>query len=190
MYATLLKNSLLSILIILIIHFLIKKQLLLPLPQRPRTALSEENQILAYISAMDESKANNKLQQIASTDEDLLRQSQTNQMKELYDFVYNDESSAAELGSYFQSLPKVDPSKTISCHPSDLRTDDRDSCGDAISMHIQSQKKKAVSENNLKYYKNAVGINEYPDENVINGGLIEGALTGFDNFSADYQMVN
>jgi hypothetical protein len=196
MFATVLKNSILSVLIILIIHFLIKKQLLnasKPLHSFRRTdAGTEENRILAYISSLDsdgKGPIDEKLLQIASTDEDVLRKSQSHQLKELYDFVFNDESSAKELGSFYKQLPSTDPSKPVRCNPSDLRTDNNTMCDDAIGMHIQSQKKQAISENNLKYYKNAVGINEYPDENIMNGGLIDGLLTGYDNFDVNFERI-
>jgi hypothetical protein len=84
------------------------------------------------------------------------------------------------------------PSKRtqVKCDP--FSNTDKRMCKNPIEMHIESQAKKPLPKkpSDLKYYKNSVEVREYENENVMNGAPLAGNLSGFDTYEVQFQSWN
>jgi hypothetical protein len=187
MFAIVLKNVILVFLIIAIIYFLLKSRLL------------EVNQYKALEKKKEEAKINKGVRKVPDTisypHPERSRTGDEN-MKELYNFVYDDPDAETNLKQFYNEDVVVhkcvdNADKAISC--ADQSRQKADSlCASTITKHYELLDKKQVKNGGIVNMPQSC-INEalasYEAENIMNGAEIMNGLTGFDTFSADFATL-
>ena len=213
MFGVVLKNSILVFLIILILHFLIQNSILESKlkdessspgdkqkcdkkknSKQQNSRLSNNMNVEKVVNCVDEDndEDNNCLKfEIDSG----MKINLNDKIKELYDFVYEDETAEKKLGEYYKekNLTKLDSLDDI-CNTIEVKCDNESEdkkyekmCEDSIKTHMKENKMvetnsiNTVGANNL--VKDCVLINEYKDEKSINGGKVfnDMELLGWDD---------
>lgn len=188
MFDMVLKNTVLFILFILILHFSIKNRLLdegfvvspsmpgtIGLPFTGNTSLYQPPRYL------------DTLQLIAPTDESRVapatQKLETTQLKELYDYVFN-EDSKKELDTYFKAdTPKEEQThKLVRCDVNSSQAyASTKMCESAVDKEFDMNAKTAIMETNHSFYK------VYPSEGIQNGGMIDNIM-GFSSMKDEYEQ--
>lgn len=202
MLAVSIKNSILILLIVLILHFLLKNTLMEkqrpsekkqdkketfeavnePMPAPPVTA-----SVPAPVVSVAEKKECAKLEPVERNTED--------ERAELLKYVFGEDATKMddnELGQYFQGMDVSSGSKTQG-DPCPLPRTDAHSlpitttCDSSVlTLALEKDKKKPSSKCVKQDSSNGMVLHEYDDENGMNGGLF-GGLNAFDGFSTSFQ---
>jgi hypothetical protein len=208
MFGLVLKNTILIILIILIVHFMIKNALLdkdifaraRSRNRKPRE--TNDNQLLRdALYAGEESDAprpglaSRKREDILKYDEGYKKKCKEQQMKELYHYVFKDDASP-ELASFYDKSSvdmsaALDPNQQVKCEPSEntnLTCGPAPLCPTTIDKHFNERTKSTLPHTQDKHFKNRQIINEYADEDIMNGGAVDN-LMGYDGFHSQYADI-
>ena len=154
-----LKNAILFVLIILILHFLIRSILL------ERETKHEKQKTEKYIEHL-------KVEDNDDNEIDIPEKTIQDQKKELYDYVMNE--------TYVDVPPpqpsdKFDPEMPVACDAravlKPINTPDL----------VKKDGRKKDSRNNF------LVIHEYEDESALNGGQVLDGLDGFDEYGLSYE---
>lgn len=198
MLAIAIKNTILVILIILIIHFLIKTFIMEKSPSKKENFQDNQSStgipaILPSTSHMtDLDKKYNICTDIRTDDLELKKQQQEELMR--YVATGDDEDSKI-LESYFKDnmvsrdVKDIDPNmcKRNDDHHLPLST----TCDTKLqSITSQETDKRIIADCNLPQDKNVMILTEYENEKDINGGAMFGGLSGFDNFDLNYESYS
>ncbi len=187
MFAIVLKNFILVFLIIVIIYFLLKSKLL------------EVKQVKALEKKKTEEKKPKSVVKLPDTisypHPERSRVGDEN-MKELYNFVFDDSDAEENLKKFYNEDVVVhkcvdNADKAISC--ADETRQKADSlCPSTITKHYELLDKKQKKNDGVVDMP-ASCINEalasYESENIMNGAEIMTGLTGFDTFSEEYATL-
>ena len=206
MFGVVIKNSILVFLIILILHFLIHNSILesklkddgdnKPKCEKKKGVNKQQN---SRLNNMNVEKVNENVNEKVHEDNSCLKFdidsgmkiNLNDKIKELYDFVYEDETAEEKLGEYYKekNLTKLDSLDNI-CDSIEVKCDNESEdkkyekmCDDSIKTHMKENKmvERSIGANNL--VKDCVLINEYKDEKSINGGKVfnDMELLGWDD---------
>jgi hypothetical protein len=170
MLSRVIKNTLLVLLIIIIIHFIIKNRVLETVALTKKKAeLNQQHIDTSHGKKLTTAVEEAKLERLVKHDEAALksRLSQDQDIKDLYNFVF-DQTSKQELSSYFPEPPKC------------TEVNEAGQGHKAVISHHESLKKNPALPTSHNYFKNAVSLQEYQDENVMNGGKMDQCLLGYD----------
>ena len=165
MLGTGLKNGILLILIILILHFLIKNMLLDQAGKRTIENLETVEQV------------GKKGEPSIPSSQPMQPKSAEDNKNDLYKYVMEE----GEMERFFepQLLPeandKFDKSYPVACDAKVIMTDD----------NITDVKKKAIRPEQLN--NSFLVIHDYTDESPINGGKLFDGLTGYDEYNTMYE---
>lgn len=210
MFATVVKNTILGGLVILILHFLIKNELVDQSAKKnidtflqqyspklftaPNT-ISPDDELASFFLEARAKKADAaglrggspRAAENKGADEDALR-STNGALKDLYDYVYADTSVTPEhLSSLYKDTLRADciqgTRKTVKCDATGNDPHDKQMCHNPVDDHIAKLQKAElpVVDHVDKGYRYGTPFKEYQEDNVMNGAFIEGTrLTGFD----------
>jgi hypothetical protein len=206
MFGLVLKNTILIILIILIVHFMIKNALLdkdifSRARSRRQARYADDNQLLrdALYAGEREKRpglASREREDILKYDEGYIKKCKEQQMKELYRYVFKEDASS-ELASYYDQAAvdmsaALDGSQQVKCNPSEntsLTCGPAPLCPTPIDKHFSERTKSTLPQSQDKHFKNRQIINEYADEDIMNGGAVDN-LTGYDGFHLQFADVS
>jgi hypothetical protein len=181
-FATVLKNTILIFMIIIIMYFIIKSKILdsgntqpvniNPLATQKKTSLDYE--VPGRSVRGDDN------------------------MKELYDFVFDDSKAETNLNAFFDK-PAVNPDcvndkdKTIDCNVGQFNpTGVKQMCQSPITKHYEElEKKKVRLDGNVDLNTSCINetVAKYESEPVMSGGALLGGVTGFDDFCSDFATL-
>jgi hypothetical protein len=186
------KNTILSGLIIMVVHFMIKNELedkntrnkidtfLQPLINPIYAPVHDELATFFLEATKARSEDNSSACQTKKADSD------STQLKDLYDYVYADnDNSPNELASLYNEVLRTDciknTKKTIKC---DINADNKRMCRNPIDEHIDKQQKMEAPliERPDTGFRFGTRVKDYQNETVMNGAFIDGTrMTGFDS---------
>jgi hypothetical protein len=203
MFSIVLKNTILMILLILIIHFIIinyiadlkrvvlSTQNLVYLPEKKDTSpkpVEHNKRNEAEVSADDPSS--NHLGTILEEDATVptrAEEDKKDSLQDLYDFVYNDtmtDSSAKQLNALFaedESLPNAH--LTVPCEDQPVDSDKVEMCKNEVDQFYEKNKKEVMS-SNVQTSTTKEGhpiLYEYKDEVQ--------ALDGYESFTSSFMQL-
>ncbi len=206
-----LKNSILVILIILIIHFIIKN-MILDKNGSSRPSIESENSKASYHppyapekftnDRSNERITNDKVLNISETeicktkprdDDALLKKYQEDEMMRFV--AMGDSSESKSLDTYFKDISSEvkDKESCIESNVCKFKADNQQlplstTCdADVQKLPLVEGKKIRANCDLNQDKKNIMILTEYEDEKDMNGGKLFGVLDAFDNYDLNYQ---
>jgi len=197
MLDTVIKNTILFGLLIMIVHFMIKNELVDSAARRRVEFFMDNKPLPLPIPAPHDELATFFLEATSPKKADAMAaaspcatdeaQRAKAQLKDLYDYVYADKEAPGELGTLYNDNVKSDciqgSKKTVKCDLVGNNVGDKRMCKTLIDAHIDKQQKEEAPlvEKADEGYRFGVRVKDYKNEAVMNGAYIEGTrLTGFD----------
>jgi hypothetical protein len=196
------KNAILFLLIVLILHVLIKNALIEKgkLPKTIKEMYTEKVKEPEEIKKQDETKAKEtKKEDPKAKDEPKDKENSKESTTENFDtellkYVYDDDNT--DLAKYFKGMDVTkditkDIEKKIECTVlEELIKNDlpiSTTCDPALKTASDANAKRIKADCDLKQTSGFMTLKEYEEENMMNGGSIYGDLKGFDNFDEAFE---
>ena len=182
MFGTVIKNTILFVLIILIVHFMINNILLELKLLNKKNDKPDNNkpqmQDLDYPQPAREQQDTSMTSDLIPKDTPCDTNVQNLKMKELYDFVY-DKDAKPELNKFFED--DIDFEKNNKNVP-EVR------CADSLDANVSTYCNKVQCEDEVEQTKGVYILKNYKNESDINGGKVPGTdLEAFDGFDSIFE---
>lgn len=178
------KNALLVLLIIFIVHLLILRSKLYHSPPSPALQLQAIDKVQATEAfSCDELKGPVKPSaETVDYPESTLNLPTKVNLKEMYDYVYSEDEEPADLSKFYEDSEPIILSDDIVC---EAREGQAIACKEKAKPMIQLPVKEFAPMTEEKGNDTYVVINEYKNESILNGGSFGGTgIHGFETMSA------
>ncbi len=182
-FATVLKNTILIFMIIIIMYFIIKNKIL--------------DSGKHYSTPVNSVVTSKKHADVIPVPERSIRADDN--MKELYDFVFDDGKQAETNLNAFFDKPAInsdcvnDKDKTIDCNVGQFNPSGvKQMCQSSIAKHHELLDKKQIRlDGNVDLNTSCMNetVAKYESEPVMSGGALLGGVTGFDDFCSEFATL-
>ena len=183
MFSNILKNTILVFLIIVIIYFILKNQIL----DRSKAIITTPNQKKVSFAKVPDIISVAHPERTIKADEN---------MKDLYNYVF-EEDAGNDLSKFYEQ-PEVnadcanDKDKTVNCNPGEFNVKTKELCPTSITKHYELLDKKQSKNGGIVDMGSAC-MNEtvasYEGESVMNGSALVGNVTGFEDFHTSFATL-
>lgn len=202
-----LKNAILFLLIILILHVLIKNAMIekekLPKVLKEmytekvkETAKKEEIEKKDNVDTKDKTKSKEDNAKDGKTQKETIETTNKEQFQnnDLLSYVYDDDN--IDIAKYFKGMDVTkdvtkDIENKLECSILEEVTKTEfpksTTCDPALKIATDAEAKRIKADCDLKQNGHYLTLKEYEEENMMNGGSIYGDLKGYDSFDASFE---